>query len=165
MRKFYFQSLDKNWLLEGYRIAGSNASMKGFYYEKYCIALIIFRNGEDHGWDNIKLHNFTGNYPGVSDVNKELGMHFYIPEKFNLRYVDLIVRWLTPEFTLIQFLQITLQSPLDHTNSFNVFTVAHNEDSRNVADYKRYIRDDDNKQQMTVEFHWVTLPNHVEKPP
>jgi hypothetical protein len=143
------------WIASIFRNANINASMRGFYFETYCLHFIkdhlkhLF--GHEKGFsaaiDNAKIIPFAKDYPTSTVVATPDNINaIYWPSKWNLRYVDMVVRLhvkSTAALTGLHIMgvQVTLQNPGHHLNSLDFFT--HLRQGTDRIDYQRYLTPDD----------------------
>lgn len=145
----------------------SNAVMKGFAYEQFHIAKILgdvdarrVILGMDVG-AGIADKVFSGDYPDSFALNtKKNTATLFRPRKYNLRYVDCVVRHVDGTGAVtITAIQITLQTPHDHEKSLGFYLNVHD----GMADCCRYQHTSDKKNKTTHEFVWI-VPHDATAP-
>lgn len=166
-RTEYYAKLIPKWLTDVMDSELSNEVMKGFAYEQFYIAQILLGNvAQRHAILGVEIkvepveNTFNGDYPTLSALNTAKNTAtLFRPRKYNLRYVDCVVRHVdsTGAVTIIA-IQITLQTPVDHQNSLEFYSTAHDE----MADCRRYEHTSDKER--THKFVWI-VPHKAAKVP
>lgn len=134
-RRMFAQSVNSAWVDTTLR-SDANKSVKGFAFEAYVIAQLILNPGSyfpelktletEEQKESFQIIYFDSDFPQELALrnHQELGScTFYIPRKFNLRYVDLVIRYVTevpvspaiPELSKVIASQPT--NVLQHTRS------------------------------------------------
>jgi hypothetical protein len=96
-QKEYFAGLTPDWVRSA--LESKHPIVCGFAYEEFCLALICKDPSQLHptlrGVD-LTIKRFDGNAPPSSQLNAD-GCVLFWPNKFNLRHVDAVLRWVTTD--------------------------------------------------------------------
>jgi hypothetical protein len=142
-RRLIFQNnFNAKWVLSAFD--GGNPSVKRFAFEHYCIRQLLQELG---GYNKVKIVRFHGDFPDEQDIHdNELGTTVYWPYKWNLRFVDLVIRNVknipvsgatrsrskgakkqalssSSKEVKIEAVQITFQTPQAHQDSLKFYTL------------------------------------------
>lgn len=159
-----------------------NPSERGFALESFFIACLSDAafvtkvvNGAPEGVialiasSAIKVVHFEQNFPAREELSTS-GCTAYVPDKWNLRHVDLVLRIVLEKLTFICAMQITLQSPQEHRSSLDFYTRPYKINQKDPdevpqCDYSRYeTASEAANGSATHQLVWVLLhdPNAVD---
>lgn len=118
-RELYFEQLSPSWIQDAMK--SDNPVTRGFAFEQYAIASIFrnpdkFTDGKVTRIDEIAF--FFGDAPSSLNASQST---LYIPKRFNLQHVDVVIRHRTAHALFRYDFQITCQSIASHRSTLDFY--------------------------------------------